>query len=156
MSERIDIVTHPAAVDAGTTIERLPKGRWPANPDHSLALSQQFAVNRALSDLGHRNDLMGVNGPPGTDKTTMLRDVLAGNVVERARLLAALSRPQHAFTEVTYQWSDGQGHDRIVRQHKPELTGFEMVVASANNAAVENITTEFPDENAIEAPWRGR
>lgn len=155
VSDRIDVVMHPAAVEAGTAIEHLPKGRWPANPDHSLALSQQFAVNRALNDLGHSSGLMGVNGPPGTGKTTMLRDVLAGNVVERARRLAALSRPSQAFTEVTHRWSDGEGHDRIVRQLKPELTGFEMVVASANNAAVENVTTEIPDENAIEAPWRG-
>ncbi|WP_311478922.1 hypothetical protein [uncultured Gulosibacter sp.] len=155
VSERIDVVTHPDAVDAGTGIERLPKGRWPANPNHSLALSQQFSVNRALNDLGHSSALMGVNGPPGTGKTTMLRDILAGNVVERARRLAALTRPSHAFTEVTHRWSDGEGPDRIVRQLKPELTGFEMVIASANNAAVENVTIEIPDENAIEAPWRG-
>lgn len=49
----IDVVTHPGAVDATTGIEHLPKGRWPANPDHSLALRHQFAVNRALNDLGH-------------------------------------------------------------------------------------------------------
>ncbi|MGH3996411.1 MAG: damage-inducible protein, partial [Pseudonocardiaceae bacterium] len=69
--DRVDVRQHPEVIDQATSITRLPKGRWPAKADHPLALSQQYAVNTALNTLGSTTGLIGVNGPPGTGKTTL-------------------------------------------------------------------------------------
>lgn len=84
----------------------------------------------------------------------MLRDILAGNVVERARQLAALARPEDAFTSTIHRWSTGK-YSMKVPQLRRELTGYEMVVVSANNAAVENVTAEIPARDAIHSRWHG-
>ena len=43
--------------------------------DRALVISQQFAVNTIIRDKG--TAMFAVNGPPGTGKTTLLRDLIA-------------------------------------------------------------------------------
>ncbi len=86
---RIDVDGDLARVREALHPGRMPAGRWPAGAEHDLALGQQLAVNLALDPDGPA--IVAVNGPPGTGKTTMLRDLIAGLVTERARALAQLS-----------------------------------------------------------------
>ncbi|MEV6953039.1 DEAD/DEAH box helicase [Streptomyces sp. NPDC051183] len=154
-ARRIDLRLHPAVALDGVAPARTPAGRWPADPGHPLALSQQFAVNAIHADLAPAAGIFAVNGPPGTGKTTMLRDCFASAVVERARRLAALRLPSQAFAEqAPYVWKSGD-YTRTVTPLRPEFTGFEIVVASANNGAVENISTEIPARAALGEQWRG-
>lgn len=113
---------------------RMPQGRWPSEPNHTMSLMQQFTINTAVEELVD-GGLLSVNGPPGTGKTTLLRDLVAHNVVERAKVLAKYDNAEDTL--------DQQGF--II----PELTGYEMIIASSNNSAVENISKELPQKNSL-------
>ncbi|WP_369363647.1 DEAD/DEAH box helicase [Streptomyces sp. CG4] len=149
---RQDVRERPEVVWEGVAPEHTPLGRWPSATGRSLVLSQQFAVNTLLAELGEGYGVFSVNGPPGTGKTTMLRDVIAALITRRACALSELSDPQQAFGR-TYTWRSEQ-FSRTVRELKPQLAGYEMVVASANNGAVQNITDEIPSAGAIADQWR--
>lgn len=153
-AERVDVRTNPDVVLAATAPDAVPDGRWPSKPEHALALNQQLAVSTALR-TADEGGVMGVNGPPGTGKTTMLRDLIAGLVVRRAHELAALPEPGDAFTGRKSTWRTGD-RKRALSHWRPELTGFEIVVASANNGAVQNVTDEIPAASAIDENWADR
>ncbi|WP_027004885.1 DEAD/DEAH box helicase [Conexibacter woesei] len=147
---RVDVRHRLDDVKAATAPGRVPAGRWLADPEHVPALGQQLAVTLALElDRG----LLGVNGPPGTGKTTMLRDVVAGVLVDRARALAALQRPAAAFAG-DERWST-ENMNHSAPRWIDALCGFEMVVASSNNGAIENVTRDIPGRSAIGAGWHG-
>lgn len=154
-ARRIDVRESPAAVLRAVAPESAPLGRWPAEPDRPLTLSQQFAINRIQHDLMDpaARGLYAVNGPPGTGKTTMLRDMIAAVVVERALRLADLRKPRDAFQRTPVGWQTGD-EDRVYRRTiyplRSDLTGFEIVVASSNNGAVENITLEVPSAKTVD------
>ena len=123
-----------------------PPGRWPSKGRYPLVLLQQTAVNLAFQEL-ENTGVFSVNGPPGTGKTTLLRDIVAGILVKRAEAMCALDDPSKALTSVD-KMETKYGY---VHFYKPDasLLGHEIIVASSNNNAVENVTKELPLQKAI-------
>ncbi|WP_284247186.1 DEAD/DEAH box helicase, partial [Methylobacterium haplocladii] len=126
---------------------RIPPGRWPAPGRHPLVLLQQAAVNLAASDLPGTS-LMPVNGPPGAGKTTVLHALVATLVVGRAEAMCAFDDPATAFVASGETKKVGNATIRMSRLDG-RLRGFEMLVASSNNKAVENVSRELPALKAI-------
>ena len=154
-TRRKDVRRDPEHVLGSCRPDLIPPGRWVTATDRPLAFSQQFAVNRIMRDHGDgQPGVFAVNGPPGTGKTTMLRDVVAAIVVRRAIKLADLPSPEHAFTGEPLTWETPSWTHRVSPLW-PELAGDEIVVASSNNAAVENVTSEIPGPGGVADQWRG-
>jgi AAA domain len=152
--DRVD-VTQPEAIDTALKANLFPVGRWPSA--FPLFMMQQVAVNTAISSLKN-GGVFSVNGPPGTGKTTLLMDIVAASIVERATVLATFERPTDAFTRSTSKDKidypankDGKsvsGNHHIIDKR---LYDFGIVVTSANNSAVENITHDLPNAEKVAA-----
>lgn len=131
----------------------MPAGRWLSKDEHHQSLMQQAAINIVLETLKNDAGLFSVNGPPGTGKTTMLRDMIAAIIVERAEALAQFNSPNQAFQPVD-DVPVGSGRTITLYKPDPRITGFEIVVASSNNGAVQNITEEIPAGDAVADSYR--
>src|SRR5690606_9528155 len=125
-----------------------PLARWPAPGRNPLVLMQQAAVTLAVHELAATESLFAENGPPGTGKTTLLRDICAALVIERARKLAEFDDPATAFTPSGVSLT-ASGNKTSLHRIDERIRGFEIVVASTNNRAVENISRELPGKDAI-------
>ncbi|WP_061595412.1 DEAD/DEAH box helicase [Streptococcus sanguinis] len=117
-----------------------PLGRFPSNPEYALSMMQQVAVNLASNE---DEDIRSVNGPPGTGKTTLLKDVFADLVTEQARIISELSTPKLKGNLVYHD------NPYLIAKLPKEIADKGIVVASSNNGAVKNIVNELPQRKEI-------
>lgn len=146
--ERVDVLSPPSAVEPFVAPSLIPQARWPSKGGHPLVLLQQAAVNAARAELGDDSGIMGINGPPGTGKTTLLRDIVAGCVLDRAIAMAGFDKPQDAFSSTGEKLAFGSNTFLHFYRLDSSLKGHEIVVASSNNKAVENVSKELPLKEA--------
>lgn len=66
-------------------VDRFPLAKYPSK--FSPTLMQQIAINIAISEKDRNEKIFSVNGPPGTGKTTLLKEIIASNVVQLAEVL---------------------------------------------------------------------
>ncbi|WP_434114370.1 AAA domain-containing protein [Paraburkholderia caffeinilytica] len=156
VQRRVDLYSDSgrAAIVQALHPTKMNVGHWPEDSSRKMSLMQQFAINTAF-DLLKTEGLFSVNGPPGTGKTTLLRDMISENVVQRARQLSALTNAADALSGARVKIAFTDGNIATIRRLRPELTGFEMVVASSNNAAVENISGDLPKRKQLGDAWQG-
>lgn len=130
---------------------KTPASRWPSPGGHPLVTLQQAAVNAARAELGsaHGSGIVAVNGPPGTGKTTLLRDIVAASVLDRANAMVAFGDPLDAFTTTGQRVSVGERAFLHLYRLDDSLKGHEILVASSNNKAVENVSKELPSLKAV-------
>lgn len=148
-AQRLDVLADKAVLESLVAPALTPGARWPAPSPAKLVTLQQAAVNAAVRDLAD-GGLLSINGPPGTGKTTLLRDVIAAVLETRADALVALDDPASAFSAV--ELVAESGHKRVLYRPPPALAGHGVVVASSNNAAVRNVSAELPLAGAVNDP----
>lgn len=136
-------------------LETMPLGRWPSK--YAPSLMQQVAINMTIGrdnnfDRFPANDIVSVNGPPGTGKTTLLKDVIAAAIVRKAELLSEYDRPDDAFEEIglSKPYMSFRNKAKCAWRLRPgdrneEIKSLGIIVCSSNNAAVENISKELPN-----------
>jgi hypothetical protein len=146
-SARDDLLHDDTALARAVEPARFPPARWPSRGGHPLVLLQQAAVNLALDEL-RDGGVLAINGPPGTGKTTLLRDLVSGLVTDRAFAMAQFYDPSEAFVHSGEKVRAGNSWIHLYEVDE-SIRGFEMLVASSNNKAVENVSGEIPTLGAI-------
>lgn len=152
--ERVDLNSHVQSPGFNPKVffdilkpKYYPNGRFPSNPQFALSLMQQVAVNLSIGyDV---SDIRSVNGPPGTGKTTLLKDIFAELVVRQAYEMALLDDKTLKGSEQTKYWE--RASLGIVTD---KITQNGIVVASSNNGAVQNIVMELPLLSGIDSMFQ--
>ena len=120
-----------------------PLGKWPCVFRPSLM--QQVAINLSLNN---DDSIFSINGPPGTGKTTLVKEIIADLIVRRAEKMSHFDNPDDAFKRKDIPYPIDT-YNTCFYEMDDSLKGYGILVSSNNNTAVENITLELPDAKDV-------
>ena len=120
-----------------TLPKNMPIGKWPSK--YNPSLMQAAAINICTSKEYSPN-IFSVNGPPGTGKTTLLKEIIADTIVKKAKIIADLNSTDLENIKTNTTISYYRNYYKI----PDELKKLGIIVSSNNNSAVENISKDLP------------
>lgn len=129
-----------------------PLSRFPSNIQFAPSFMQQVAIN--LSIGYDSNNMRSVNGPPGTGKTTLLKDIFSELLLKQSYEIIQLKNKKIAGNDKTVYWESGS-YKASIGVLPSQIAENGIIVASSNNGAVKNIVDELPliseiDESLVE------
>lgn len=125
-----------------TLPKNMPIGKWPSK--YNPSLMQAAAINICTSKEYSPN-IFSVNGPPGTGKTTLLKEIIADTIVKKAKIIADLNSIDLEVIKTNTTESYYRNYYKI----PDELKKLGIIVASNNNSAVENISKDLPKSEDV-------
>lgn len=118
-----------------------PLSRFPRNIQYAPYFMQQVSIN--LSIGYDSNNMRSVNGPPGTGKTTLLRDVFSELLVKQSYEIIQLKNKKIVGNYETVYWESGS-YKASIGVLPSQIAENGIIVASSNNGALKNIVDELP------------
>lgn len=118
-----------------------PLSRFPSNIQFAPSFMQQVAIN--LSIGYDSNNMRSVNGPPGTGKTTLLKDIFSELLIKQSYEIIQLKNKTIVGNDETVYWEKGS-YKASIGILPSEIAENGIIVASSNNGAVKNIVDELP------------
>lgn len=129
-------------------VDKFPMGKYPSK--FSPTLMQQIAINIAISEKDRKEKIFSVNGPPGTGKTTLLKEIIASNVVQLAEVLIKYGISGSNFVSKKVESASNANYTEKYYEIPEEIAKYGILVVSNNNGAVENVTLDLPKSDDME------
>ncbi|WP_163499652.1 AAA domain-containing protein [Helicobacter suis] len=129
--------------------KKYPLGRFVADSKYALSFMQQVALNIAIDE--NNGALRSVNGPPGTGKTTLLKDIFAELIVKQAYEIVQL-KDKVIKSDTKCRMSKIEMAELGLLPES--ITNKNILVASSNNGAVQNIVKDLPKSKEIAGEFK--
>lgn len=128
-------------------VDKFPLAKYPSR--YSPTLMQQVAINISIANKDRKESIFSVNGPPGTGKTTLLKEIVASNVEQLAEVLIKYGINKGNFRAHNIESASNPQYTEKYYEIPDEIAKYGILVVSNNNKAVENISLDLPKANTM-------